>query len=199
MDFFQHIQWRPEIGDPTFMGWLTVVAYAAASFTAWLAARRAKRSPGTVGGSRITWTLVAILMLLLCINKQLDLQSLFTDIGRVFAWKQGWYGERRGLQKWFILGVLATSSIATLILAIKYHAFWRKHFLLAIGLSFLLTFIVVRAISFHHFDVFLKSAVAGVRMNWFLELTGIALVWLAAILDYRKPKRAPKPVWKAAS
>ena len=36
-------------------------------------------------------------------------------------------------------------------------------------------------------------------MNWFLELTGIALIWLAACLDYRNPKRAAKPPWKPAS
>jgi hypothetical protein len=47
----------------------------------------------------------------------------------------------------------------------------------------LLTFIVVRAISFHHVDVFLKSGIAGLRMNWLLELGGISLVGGAAFLD----------------
>jgi hypothetical protein len=28
----------------------------------------------------------------------------------------------------------------------------------------------------------LKITVGGVKMNWFLELTGIGLVWLAALL-----------------
>jgi len=32
--------------------------------------------------------------------------------------------------------------------------------------------------------------VAGVRMNWFLELSGIAMVWLAALLDIRKARTA---------
>jgi hypothetical protein len=45
---------------------------------------------------------------------------------------------------------------------------------------FLLTFIVVRAISFHHFDMFISTRVLGVRMNWVLELTGVFLVSLAA-------------------
>ena len=78
MDFIQNIRWRPGIGDPSFMGWLTVAAYAGAAFTAWIAARRTSRAPGTVGGSRGTWILVTILMVLLCLNKQLDLQSLAT-------------------------------------------------------------------------------------------------------------------------
>jgi len=192
MDFIQQLRWRPEIGDPSVMGWLTVAAYALAAGTAWLAARRAGSAPGTVGGSRGTWILVALLMGFLCINKQLDLQSLFTDIGRVIAWKQGWYQERREFQKWFVLGVLAVSVLTTTLLIFRFRGFWQRHFLLSAGLVFLLTFIVVRAISFHHVDLILKSRVAGVKMNWFLELSGIALVWLAALRDYQNPRRAAK-------
>ena len=38
-------------------------------------------------------------------------------------------------------------------------------------------------ISFHHFDVFLKSAHLGVRMNWVLELGGIFMIALAALRE----------------
>lgn len=199
MDFLHQFRWRPEIGDPSLMGWLTVAAYAGAAFTAWLAARRAGRAPGTIGGSRLTWSLVTALMALLCLNKQLDLQSLFTDIGRVLSYHQGWYHERREVQKWFVLGVLGTSFLSTGVMLICFRHFWKKHFLLSTGLVLLLTFIVIRAVSFHHFDVLLKSQIMGVRMNWVLELTGIGLIWLAAYLDYRNPTRAPKPRWKPAA
>lgn len=198
MDFIQQLRWRPDIGDPSLMGWVTVAAYALAAFTAWLAARRAGSAPGLAAGSRGMWFLVTLLMAGLCLNKQLDLQSLFTDIGRVIAWKQGWYQERREFQKWFVLGVLAASFLTTAFLILRFRGFWKSHFLLAAGLAFLVTFIVVRAISFHHVDALLKSRVEGVKMNWFLELTGIALIWLAALRDYRNPRRAPKPPWKPA-
>ena len=167
------------------MGWVTVVAYGVAAFTAGLAAWRAGNQ-GT--GERRMWTLVAILMALLCINKQLDLQSLLTDIGRAIAWDEGWYEQRRKFQKWFVLGILGVSGITTAFLAWRFRGFWRKHFLLAGGLAFLLTFIVVRAVSFHHVDMMLKTSFAGVRMNWFLELTGIALVWGAAVIDLVKSR-----------
>ena len=199
MDFLHQFRWRPEIGDPSFLGWFTVAAYGIAAFTAWLAARRAGRAPGLAGGSRGLWLLVAALMTLLCINKQLDLQSLFTDIGRVISYNQGWYKQRREFQKWFVLGVLASSFIITAFLMIRCRGFWKSHFLLAAGLMFLLTFIVVRAISFHHFDVLLRSKVVGVKMNGILELGGIALIWLAALRDYLNPRRAPKPPWKPAA
>ncbi|MEK0448030.1 MAG: hypothetical protein RL088_298 [Verrucomicrobiota bacterium] len=190
MEFFQHIRWRPEIGDPTFMGWFTVFAYAMAAFAALIAAVKAGSAPRAAGASRATWKAIAVLMLLLCVNKQLDLQSLFTDIGRVFAWKYGWYEKRREFQKWFVIGVLVISVATTVLMTVRFRDFWKKSPLLGAGLAFLLTFIVVRAISFHHVDVFLKHAVAGVRMNWFLELTGIAMVSLAALLDYRNARIA---------
>ena len=191
MDFIQQIKWRPEIGDPNFMGWLTVAAYAVAAFTAGLAAHRAGPAPGWAAGGRGMWFLISVLMTFLCVNKQLDLQSLFTDIGRAIARIQGWYAKRREFQKWFVLGLLATSFIITAVVAIKFRRFWRSHFLLGAGLAFLLTFIVVRAVSFHHVDVFLRSRLLGVKMNWFLELTGISLIWLAALRDYRNPRCAP--------
>ncbi|MDP3850567.1 MAG: hypothetical protein Q8Q59_08695 [Luteolibacter sp.] len=196
MDFIQYIRWRPTIGDPSFMGWLTVAAYALVAAIAFATARRAT---GLAGGNRLIWHAIAALMVLLCLNKQLDLQSLFTDIGRVFAWKQGWYQERREFQKWLVLGILAASSLGTLFLIVRFRWFWKQHFLLASGLVFLLAFIVVRAVSFHHVDVFLGSRLAGVKINWLLELGGISLIGLAAILDYRKSRRSPKPPWKPAA
>lgn len=187
MNLLNEIHWRPEIGDPTPMGWFTVLAYGIAALTCWLAAVRTGRAPGTEKGSRGLWLCVAAFMGFLCINKQLDLQSLLTDIGRVIAWKQGWYENRREFQMHFILGLLALSASTTLYLIIRFRTFWRRHFLLASGLVFLCTFIAVRAVSFHHVDVLLKTQVAGVRINWVLELTGIALVWLAAMMDYQIP------------
>jgi hypothetical protein len=196
MNFIQQIRWRPEIGDPTMMGWLTVAAYGLAAFTCWLAAVRTGRSPGTARGSRGMWLLVTLFMTLLCLNKQLDLQSLLTDIGRIISWEQGWYENRRAYQKTFITGLLALSFVTTLLLIVRYRTFWKRHFLLASGLAFLSTFIAVRAVSFHHVDVLLNSSLAGVRVNWFLELSGIALVWLAAVFDHSVPLGIYKKRWK---
>jgi hypothetical protein len=180
------------------MGWLTVAAYGLAAIIAFFAARRAGRAPGLATGSRATWLMVSALMTFLCLNKQLDLQSLFTDIGRVVAYQQGWYEDRREFQKWFVMGALGASCLTALVTIIVFHRFWRNHFLLAFGLAFMITFIGVRAISFHHVDAFLGSRVAGAKMNWVLELGGIALVMIAAIRDWRYPRRPPPPPWKPA-
>ena len=42
MNFLKEIRWEPTIGDPTFMGWFTVAAYAVAALLAarvWLRKR----------------------------------------------------------------------------------------------------------------------------------------------------------------
>ncbi len=179
MELLRELRWRPEIGDPTFMGWFTVAAYA---FTALLALRVWFRQRDRL------WVFVALGMLALCVNKQLDLQSLFTDIGRVVSHHSGWYDDRRTVQKWFVLGVAGSAVILGGWFVWHRYAFWRRHRLLSSGLFFLLTFIVVRAISFHHFDVFLKNERLGVRMNWVLELGGISMFALAALLEPAKPR-----------
>lgn len=180
--FLLKIKWRPEIGDPTRMGWFTVAAYLIAAVLAW----RAWRASALRKSSRI-WLGVAILMALLCLNKQFDLQSLFTDIGREIARHGAWYEKRRSVQKGFVLGIFAGSVLFGAWFAWRFRAFLAGHKLLAFGLLFLLTFIVIRAVSFHHFDVLLKNGVGGVRWNWILELSGIALVAIAAFREKHGP------------
>ncbi|RYD35572.1 MAG: hypothetical protein EOP85_18895 [Verrucomicrobiaceae bacterium] len=168
------IRWRPEIGDPSLMGWFTVFAYVAVAVLAGYVWYRRKE--------RI-WLLVMLVMLALGINKQFDLQSLFTDIGRVISREQGWFKQRREVQKWFVLGVMSGAALLGGWVFWRFHAYWKKHLLLGAGLLFLGTFIVVRAISFHHFDMILRLNFGGVRMNWMLELGGISLVGLAALRE----------------
>jgi len=176
------MRWQPTIGDPTIMGWFTVFAYAVAALLAGWTAIKVNRDRVLQGGARVrtVWVLVAILLGFLCVNKQLDLQSLFTDMARAVFKAHGWYGERRAYQEGFVLGAIGLSGALAFWFTWKYRSFWRSHTLLVSGLFFLLTFIVLRAISFHHVDQFLGSRVEGVKMNWLLELTGIFLVALAA-------------------
>lgn len=179
------LHWRPQIGDPGFLGWLTVVAYALSSLLALQAGRHADRSNNR---ERLLWFWVAGLMGFLCLNKQLDLQSLFTDLGRVLAREQGWYAKRRGVQEAFVLLLLMGSGWLLFLVSWRFRSFWRRHALLLTGLFFTLTFIVVRATSFHHVDRFLGTPVIGMRINVILELTGIAMIAAAAWQEIRGRK-----------
>ena len=183
MDFISELQWRPSIGDPSLMGWFTVAGYAVGAVLAALAGRAEAEICCEVQGSRgevKLWMAVAVAMACLCVNKQLDLQSLLTDIGRVVARHQGWYEQRRWVQEWFVLGVLVGAGASGSWFIWRYRAFCMSHKLLAGGTLFLLTFVLVRAVSFHHVDMILGTTVIGFRGNWILELTGILLISLAA-------------------
>lgn len=189
-----YIRWRPTIGDPSFMGWFTVWAYGAAAVLAAWAAKRTRADHMIEGGPRVRtlWIGVTLLLAFLCLNKQLDLQSLLTDIGRAIAKAQGWYGERRAAQRLFVFSVLGGSAIFAAWFSWRFRFFWLDHGLLVAGLLFLLTFVAVRAVSFHHVDRFLATGLSGVRMNWALELTGIFLVAAAAVREIWR-SRAHRP------
>lgn len=173
--------WTPGIGDPTLGGWFTVFAYLTAAAFCTAAAVKAPR----VGWQRrisdhAFWLAVAAIFLVLAINKQLDLQSLLTEIGRSVAQLQGWYSERRNYQAAFVtvMGLAGTAVLLSLLWHFRARPTPMK--IALCGLAFTCTFVVVRAASFHHVDMLLGIEVLGVRWNWILELTGIGIVAVAA-------------------
>jgi hypothetical protein len=177
--------WSPVIGDPTLIGWVTVGAYGFAAFLAlWLCVSRKGRP------ERWFWAVVFLSMAFLMVNKQLDLQSALTAAGRCASKVQGWYDERRGVQREFIYGVVIASGfiLFSLFIAVRRHL--KRTWLVLIGLCFLATFVTVRAAGFHDFDAVLRSEIMGIKMNWFLELGGIALATLNLIVILLLP---PKP------
>jgi hypothetical protein len=182
-------RWHPGIGDPTVMGWVTVVAYAAAVFFAFQAFRAAQLgakqlaqiSPEEASNQRALtklWLLVTIAMLLLGLNKQLDLQTLFTEILRDAAHAQGWYNERRTYQVAFILVILLVGTAGTAALAYALRRVLKRVVGAVAGLGLIASFVVVRAASFHHVDILLGSG--PVRLNWILEIGGISMIALSA-------------------
>lgn len=180
------------------VGWLTVVAYFAAAGLAYRALRLHRagargipfsggESAQVAGTSRVAvdeamlvrfWGLVLLSMLILGINKQLDLQTWFTEIGRDLAHQQGWYEVRRPLQVAFIAAIGLTGGAATVVLAFTMRHVLSRVIGALVGLGALVTFVIVRAASFHHVDMLLGRG--RVRLNWVLELGGIALIAISA-------------------
>lgn len=162
--------WSPKIGDPTVMGWATVASYLVVSMFAALVSFR------ITGRQRIFWLTLSALLLALAINKQLDLQSAMTAAGRCIAKAQGWYGERQSVQIKFIFSIIATSVLASLLLSWAMRRELVDIWLALIGLAFLLAFIAIRAAGFHHFDQFIGHEIGSIRMNWVIEIGGIAMI-----------------------
>jgi hypothetical protein len=167
--------WSVGIGDPTVAGWITVGVYFLA---AWLSART-RHAPSPEGH---WWLVMSVLMLCLGINKQLDLQSLLTEIGRDVARAQGWYDERRhAVQLDFIAAMLATGIVAGVALALTIGRRVRKWARLSmVAMCALGVWILIRATSFHHVDEMLGYRFAGLRYNTLLELGPLSVIALAA-------------------
>jgi len=179
-------QWRPAIGDPSFMGWFTVASYF---LCAVLSSILALTNQGIDRRSFLFWCFISLLMIMLGINKQLDLQSLFTEIWRLIARAQGWMYRRRIVQFWFIV-FFGTTAIAAFLLFVRTRwDLFRRFTLTFTGLFFLLCFIVIRAAGFHHFDEILGFRLFGAKMNWLLELTGIYTVFVAGLLEMVRLKK----------
>ena len=166
--------WSPGIGDPTIGGWLTVVLYLLAVWTTWRASRT------TAGRERMLWTAISVMFLALGINKQLDLQTAFTEIGRIVAFKQGWYNERQIVQLHLIETVAVICvAIALMLVLLAYDAPFSTWFGL-VGMTIVLAFVLIRAASFHHIDRFIGERVLGLKWNWVLEMGGILIALFAS-------------------
>jgi hypothetical protein len=189
-EFFAQLGWRPTIGDPSVMGWLTVAAYAVAAALCFFAACRVRiGATGTPGRrERRMWAWIGLLMSFLCVNKQLDLQTLFTRVGRELAERGGWYGSRRIVQFLFVLAVAAFGVWAFVVIVRKTRLILKERRLLLFGLCFLISFIIIRASSFHHVAVILEARVWGVRLNWLLELGGIVMIAASAAQALRRQR-----------
>jgi FtsH-binding integral membrane protein len=172
--------WTPGIGDPTFMGWLTVAAYAiGAGLCALCALRAAKRQASL--RDRILWWVLAAILVAFGINKQLDLQSLVLELARDLAKEQGWYEDRRTVQLAFITFIaLAGAAFVAVVLRVLRGA-WREHALPLVGVTLLVVFVVVRAASFHKLDLVLTRL-----PGWIIELGAISLIAAGALRAFRR-------------
>ncbi len=152
------INWRPGIGDPTIGGWVTVFLYVVATLSCLrviTAMRRAQPQPK--GDSVAFWRNVTILFAALGVNKQLDLQTAFTEIGRVVAREYGWYDQRAGVQIAFII-LVGVSVLATVVfMTARLRRAPASTAVTFFGVAFVLGFVFIRAGSFHHIDRFISS------------------------------------------
>jgi len=190
-------RWRPGIGDPTVMGWVTVAAYLVAAVGCFWAGWREPAPDGARrprSGPARFWLALGAFMVALGTNKQLDLQSLVTQIGRDLIRARGLYAERRTLQVGFIL-LVALGCVGTLA-----AIFWgarrslNQRWPAIVGALFILGFVLVRASSFHQVDVLLAARLGGMKWNWVFELGGIAVVGLAAFrVALAEPPRPSRP------
>lgn len=184
---------RVKRGDSYPTAWLITLSYfVAAGLCIWAGRREKEQSIGRARRwlSPLFWFILGGLMIALGFNKQLDLQSDLTELGREAARSGGWYENRRFVQGVFVV-VFGTAIVAAVGGAIWYlRELWLRYRLAFIGIIYLCGFVIIRAASFHHVDTFLYH-IPGVKylVNTFLELGGTILIGYAAWQSTRPPKK----------
>jgi hypothetical protein len=96
--FYKALQngyWREHAGDNTPMGWFITGLYLAGVGICTLCVKRSRQH--ALSGTWFWWVCV-LALLLLGINKQLDLQMLLADLGRTYARSHAWYSLRKPVQ-----------------------------------------------------------------------------------------------------
>jgi len=176
--------WREKRGDPTVIGWAITIFYVVAGLlclycTGFLDARRAFQISRSFAWF---WWLVAVLLILLGINKQLDVQLLLADVGRAFTKHQGWYGQRKPVQ----IRVLALGACA--ILACLQEVGFRlkrgpkSNWFALCGLFFLAGNVLIHLVSLHSIGNFLGYSLVGLSMGEGFEILAILCITVSAFV-----------------
>jgi hypothetical protein len=146
LDSILHV-WRTEMGDPDALGWATTVAYLiAAALCARTALATRGGPPDAPPGDRPgPWWLLSAGLLLLGLNKQLDLQILVRELGIRFIDLLGMDAQRRWFGRAFVL-LMALFLLRVMREAVRQmRGHTRGHHLLLTGLALLACFAVLRA------------------------------------------------------
>jgi hypothetical protein len=168
-----------DFGDHTFFGWATVLLYFLVSIRTGYKAKVAKVNKE----NSYFWLGLTILLLVLGLNKQLDLQTNLTQWLRDISKAHGWYDQRRGVQ--FLFVALMGLAIPMMIISLRVFLYnsWCRYKLTWIGVVLLLVFVSVRAASFHHVDLFFYNTIGNLRYYQALEMLAIGLIIIGTFYE----------------
>lgn len=172
--------WQASIENADLADWVTVATYLLTAILCVQAARHAKQL-GSVH-ERTFWLITVLALVLLGINELLDLQTLLTLVARAHARAHDWYEHRRMVQYAFIMALGAVAGLAGMAMLWFMRRAHMAVRLAQIGLTFIMSFVLLRAASFHHVDLILGRALAGVTLGSLQEVAGILIVAAAALL-----------------
>lgn len=137
------------------------------------------------------WAWIAGLMLVLTINKQLDLQVQLTNWLRWLTRRDGWYENRRTLQAAATIGLAGLSVAGTFLTASRIRRCPASEIAAWAGLGIYCIFILLRVASLHHVDTLLHEEALNVRLFRLIEPLGPAIVLTAAIANASHHWRRP--------
>ncbi|MCV2882362.1 hypothetical protein [Actibacterium sp. XHP0104] len=188
MDWFSKIftsipcgiaDWTQIWGDPLLSGTVFMIGYGLAGV---LMLRIAAR---TVGRERWLWRICGWLFVFQVANTHLDMHALVVSYGRCLARAQGWYQGRHDIQLVVLIGALALAAAIILGGLVVFYRNILGNALLVLGVTVALGLTVVKAINYHHIEHFYVGVFGQFRGADLIELSGVALALIAALLKWR--------------
>jgi hypothetical protein len=172
-------EWRPQIDNPNFVGWLVVAFYGLAALVCARAAVLASsnRSKSAAG----IWRGLALVLGFLGVNKQLNLQTLLIVLGRHWAVAAGWHGQRRTVQLAFSLAFGLGLGLLLVWLKIRHGGFFQRNRPVLWGLLVLAFFVALRCSTINHANQVLGLGSNDKEWAWALEVAGSTLIGIGAI------------------
>ena len=125
---------------------------------------------------------LAALLLVLGLSRQLDLQALAAQAMRTLLRDDGDYGERSGLQIGLIAAIGAFGMIGLLIALVSFRRVEASVLAAMAGAALLMIFTLIRTISLHDVDRLLMQGVGvpHAQVNNVIEIGALSLIAAAA-------------------
>jgi hypothetical protein len=137
------------------------------------------------------WWLLAIGLVFLGVNKQLNLQTLMIILGRRAAFAGGWYKYRRLVQALFAAAFALLGFGFLAFFAARAKRFILKNRLGFAGVLVLSFFVILRAATISHIDEFLGVDLKDDAWAWTLEICGSLLIALSAFAAVKSVPSRP--------
>jgi uncharacterized membrane protein len=182
--------WVLGANDNDWVGWGITVAYFVAAALCFACGRRmGSLVPDSSGREYWLWRSVGTVLLLLGVNKQMDLQTVLRDVGRFMAAAEGWYQYRRTVQMGFVAATAIVAIGALMLAGAEMRRAWQQHALLYVGIAILGGFVVLRAAAFNHVGESIKGSAPIQGARFIVEVAGIVCIGLSAVMALRRTSK----------
>jgi hypothetical protein len=169
--------WWPHLGDPSWSGLGLTALYIVASL---LFLRAILTRGGWLPRERLLWVVCTLAVVVLAINKQLDLQQTIVWVGRCVAKQEGWFDQRLVFQRNFGMTVLALITAGILALGWASRAVLKPNWPLILGMALMTGFVMLQVTRFEQLSGDLAKAMVSLKLHRITEGTALCvLIWSA--------------------